>query len=78
MMDLIINRIKIRREEIIAELQNLKEVGKPFDSKAIKIQMIEERIRIVQKALKMLQIQLEEDLIDLKEFKERKRYVHEN
>lgn len=73
MMDLIINRIKIRREEIIAELQNLKEVGKPFDSKAIKIQMIEERIRIVQKALKMLQIQLEEDLIDLKEFKERKK-----
>ncbi|WP_240515939.1 recombinase family protein [Bacillus atrophaeus] len=73
MMDLIINRIKIRREEIIAELQNLKDESQPFDSKAIKIQMIEERIRKVQKALKMLQIQLEEDLIDLEDFKERKK-----
>ncbi|PKJ57650.1 recombinase family protein [Bacillus sp. SN32] len=73
MMDLIINRIKIRREEIIAELQNLKEESQPFDSKAIKIQMIEVRMKKVEKALKMLQIQLEEDLISLEEFKERKK-----
>ncbi|MGG1336609.1 recombinase family protein [Bacillus subtilis] len=73
MMDLIITRIKIRREEIIAELKNLKEESQPFDSKAIKIQLIEERMKKVEKALKMLQIQLEEDLISLEEFKERKK-----
>ncbi|MED1818097.1 hypothetical protein ACP8H6_20730 [Bacillus subtilis] len=71
MMDLIITRIKIRREEIIAELK--KEESQPFDSKAIKIQLIEERMKKVEKALKMLQIQLEEDLISLEEFKERKK-----
>ncbi|WP_426723281.1 hypothetical protein [Bacillus subtilis] len=70
-MDLIITRIKIRREEIIAELK--KEESQPFDSKAIKIQLIEERMKKVEKALKMLQIQLEEDLISLEEFKERKK-----
>lgn len=72
MMDLIITRIKIMREEIIAELKNLKAESQPFDSKAIKIQLIEERMKKVEKALKMLQIQLEEDLISLEEFKERK------
>lgn len=35
--------------------------------------MIEERMKKVEKALKMLQIQLEEDLISLEEFKERKK-----
>ncbi|MCP6680605.1 hypothetical protein [Bacillus nakamurai] len=51
----------------------MKEDRPAIDTKTQKIGIIEERIKKVKRALEMLQIQLEEELIDLENFKERKK-----
>ncbi|MED2942849.1 recombinase family protein [Bacillus swezeyi] len=74
MMELIIDSIRTQRTHIITELKKLKEERRPnIDTKSQKIGIIEDRIKKVSRALEMLQIQLEEELIDLENFKERKK-----
>ncbi|MDE1401186.1 recombinase family protein [Bacillus licheniformis] len=74
MMELIIDSIRTQRTHIIIELKKLKEERRPnIDTKSQKIGIIEDRIKKVSRALEMLQIQLEEELIDLENFKERKK-----
>ncbi|MCY8241406.1 recombinase family protein [Bacillus haynesii] len=73
MMELIIDSIGTKRKQIITELENLKEERPAIDTKSKKINIIEERIKKVKRTLEILQIQLEEELIDLENFKERKK-----
>lgn len=72
MMELIIDNIKEKREQIAMEITTLPNDKQTIDHKQIKIKRIKEQIKKIEKALHMLQLQLEEDLIDLNYFKERK------
>ncbi|MDA1478027.1 recombinase family protein [Bacillus changyiensis] len=72
MMGIIIDNIKEKRKQISMEITNLQSDNQTIDFKQIKINRVKEQIKKIEKALHMLQLQLEEDLIDLNYFKERK------
>ncbi|MCX2810557.1 recombinase family protein [Bacillus sp. ChL18] len=72
MMELIINNIRMKKDQIQLELEKLKDENEAIDTTEIEIQSIKQQIKKVEKALQMLQLQLEEDLISLSDFKERK------
>ncbi|MGP4071294.1 recombinase family protein [Piscibacillus sp. B03] len=73
MLELIINEVKEHKEQVKSYLSDYKEDNGVIDAKDEKLNQLEAQINKVKKALKMLQIQLEEELIDIPGFKERKR-----
>lgn len=73
MFEIIISKIAEQKEQIIERLKNYKEDAPLVDTKAEKLKQLDVRINKVKKALKMIQIQLEEEIIGIPEFKERKR-----
>ncbi|MBK4214118.1 recombinase family protein [Bacillus pumilus] len=73
-MGILIESIEQKKNEIIKELNNLKSNTNPLlKTKEIKQKNLESQIKKCRKALDILQLQLEEELIDLISFKERRK-----
>ncbi|KZB89792.1 hypothetical protein A2U94_19665 [Bacillus sp. VT 712] len=77
MMTLIISRISEHREEIKALLESYQEDSVIINSKEVKLKKLDTEIKKVQKALDLIQLQLEEGLIDMEMFKMRTRTRNE-
>lgn len=71
--EIILDKVAEHREEIQIQLENFKDDIQIINTKTEKLKQLNTRIETVNNALNTLQIQLEEGLIDIPLFKERKR-----
>ena len=72
MMELIIDNIREKRKQIANEIVNLNNDKPDIEMQEFKIKRTKEQIKKIEKALEIIQIQLEEGLIDLKQFRNRR------
>ncbi|WP_253182409.1 recombinase family protein [Bacillus amyloliquefaciens] len=72
MMEIIVEHIQEKRKEILVQLQQVNEEEQTDNLKSLKIKKLREQIKKNKKAQEILQLQLEEELISFKEFKDRR------